>query len=336
VRHVIHFALATLTTLGLTPAHAAGQSARATDVVVDVSWDRNSLPPTLFAFHTVNPGETLEFPIVNHDGWVRGLRADVSVPVARGRHVIASVKGLYGRTGRRQDVSCEAGSFDTHFCDVLPLVDRNPNPQAFTRENLFGSGNSGITYDTNRRVTEWGGGLEVAIRHTGLKVGAAYRRTDQDITIGATDHVYGTTLDYTEALNGGFLGGYAGVKGAHGVGSSMWVGIDADYGLYWARSTYAGTMNTNAPWSPSESLSLTSTGTARIMAVKGFLEGAAGRTIIGAFVRLEWIKNQPEMAYNSFDREGSLVLFHGPNDGTRIDESLGWTYSVGVRLGFNR
>ena len=297
-------------------------------------------------------------PITNHNGNLDGTRIDLSYGVRSTLFggSIVGLKGFYGYSRNTQNLTCGpgAGAGPAGFCDVLPLFDSNPNPLLGTAQNIFGSANGGMTFVTRRRADHWGIALELqpdrgfsafgaagpaitkapatVVQAFTPKYGLAFRRIGQNISITATDVVFGTSLNYSERLDTNYWGSYLGLTVAHPVAGLIF-SLDGEAGLYWAQTSYNGTMLTSAVNTGNTALTLSKNRAAFIGIAKAAVDKDFGTWKAGVFARAEWYSYAPEMNYNSLDVNGAFTNFSGPNNGgTTIGNSSAWTWSVGSRV----
>jgi len=178
----------------------------------------------------------------------------------------------------------------------------------------------------------------------GLKVGPAFRRIAQDLTITGRETSFNVVPDpyrltYREELDTNYWGAFMGARGQIDLGGGWSLSGDGEAGLYWADTGYSGSyVLTNAnfagPLNPNvdQRLSLDSDELAFIGVVKGSLEKDFGLFRLAGFGRVEYISSAPDVAYNDQDVVAGLTTTQGPEDETRLGERYAYTASAGARL----
>ena len=345
----MHRKLVSALLAGLIAGFALAPSAQATgDVWVEGSYEFLNLPNVQFInnyFFAAGLDGVSREEFVNDDGDFDGFRIDggiSNIPIMGGAYMIG-LKGFFAWHDDGSELQCTVpAAVSGSACLANPLVDNTAIIQAVSAA----PGTNQFT--TNRDVDHWGVAIEVAQGPMGLKVGPAFRRIDQDITItGRKINSFPAAPDpfqltYSEDLETNYWGAFVGADGSIDLGSGWALVADGEAGLYWADTDYSGSyVVTNAltavapPVNPnvSQSLTLESDELAFIGVLKAALEKDFGMFKLAGFGRVEYISSAPDVGYNDLDVvAGVFTVVQGSEDETRIGERYAVAASVGARL----
>jgi hypothetical protein len=328
---------------GLIASFAYAPGAHATgDVWLEGSYEFLDLPDVNFVneYKGVGLGNlSVREEFVNDDGDFDGFRFDggiANIPIMGGAYVMG-VRGFFAWHDDKSDLECTNSTIlPGGFCLATALVnDTTTNSDA---SSTFGSTN---LYETKRDVDHWGAAIDIAQGPSGLRVGPAFRRIDQDTTItGRQINVNGFVdpfqMTYSEDLETNYWGGFVASDLAIDLGGGWALIADGEAGLYWADTDYSGSFVTTnafpATANANQQLSLDSNELAFIGVLKTSLEKDFGAFKLAGFGRVEYISSAPDMAYNDFDSSNGVVFTQGPDDETRLGERYAYTASVGARV----
>jgi len=342
----MHRKLVSALLAGLIAGFALAPSAQATgDVWVEGSYEFLNLPNVQFInnYFLSGPHGVSREQFVNDDGDFNGFRIDggiANIPIMGGAYVMG-VKGFFAWHDDGSELQCigPAGPPPGSACFANPLIDNTAIIQ------LVGAAAGMNQFSTDRDVDHWGVAIEVAQGPMGLKVGPAFRRIDQDITI--TGRQINVTvppanpfqLTYSETLETNYWGAFIGADGSIDLGSGWALVADGEAGLYWANTDYSGSyVVTNALTfvglnpNVSQQLSLESDELAFIGVLKAALEKDFGMFKLAGFGRVEYISSAPDVGYNDLDVVAGVAVLQGSEDETRIGERYAVAASAGVRL----
>ena len=341
---VMHRKLVSALLAGLIASFTPVPNAQATgDVWVEGSYEFLNLPNVQFInnyFFVAGLDGVARQEFVNDNGDFDGFRIDggiSNIPIMGGAYVMG-VKGFFAWHDDSTELQCTGlSAIPGSVCLANPLIDNPAIIQAVT----LGAGTT--QFSTKRDVDHWGVAIEVAQGPMGLKVGPAFRRIDQDITITGRQInpiiADPFQLTYSETLETNYWGAFVGADGSIDLGSGWALVADGEAGLYWANTDYSGSyVVTNAftarAINPNvnQSLSLESDELAFIGVLKAALEKDFGMFKLAGFGRVEYISSAPDVGYNDLDLAPGGGAIQGSEDETRIGERYAVAASAGVRL----
>lgn len=303
-----------------------------------------------------NPYNPLQFMgrQTDHDGSMEdGQRYDFGVQGIRlnkgtGPYITGGIKGYYARYSGKSATGCDETATDTNerpgvTCTFIPLSDQFDDPAAY--EIGASEVHSG---HVNREVHNWGAALETLVKakqsdSIGLKFGAAYKTIDQSISYNVSGDqgfiapYLSGTANYNEDLKTDYWGGYIGAVGDMKLGRGLSLVVDAEVGIYYAKTDYNGDYLYNITRVNESSLSLSRDDAAIVGSMKVELKQKVGKLNLSAFALGEFYSYAPRMIYKSNDnryqgtgRDGA----YGDSDKTEILSDEAWGVTVGVRASF--
>ena len=302
------------------------------------------LPETKYSLLTGTSGIDLLGVQTNHDGELWGVRTDVALTARTGQvfglPALGSLKGFYAYFDDDQRSFCDGNPMGGPRCSWTNIID-DPN----INNRLPLASVSDAIYSTSREVIHWGIAGEVILGSGSAnsaaaggivpKFGLDYRRIDQDTTIRGEATVSNLVMRLNEELDTGYLGLYGGFMGSQVLAPGLTIRLDAQAGVYWARTDYDGRYSNNFS-SPTQlsvgALSLTEDRAAAVVAVDADLTQRFDGFTVTLFNKAEWYSYAPEMRYLNNDEATIVVTRPGPIRATRIGDDEAWSYTGGLRV----
>ena len=312
---------------------------------VSVGYGHLQLPDvklTLLMDSSENTVEKFE----DHDGSFEGARIEgsldrFSIPGLRD-DIYFGISGFYSGFDDAQSGFCQRAT--NNWCGWAPLVDTDPNTDE-----------KNVTSDTastaEREVQHWGVALEAnyaepLIRRTewltgntswAFRTGIAFKAIEQALSLDAWEVADTTTeiLDYRETLDTHYWGGYMGVSAESQLLNAVNLTLDAQMGLYHARSDYKGVFDSfdgGGGGELTQTVSLDKSEPAINAMIRVGAQKAVGRLKVSLFGEGEWYSYAPEMHYNDRDVESGGFVQNGVFTETHIAEADAYAFTAGGRI----
>lgn len=296
------------------------------------------------------------YEVKDHDGLVDGNRIDVAVQgiglgMVHGKRAALGFKGFYSKAENTQTSSCIHDEVPpgTSDCVVAPLTDPS---KEFGDFDYSGGFFSDWHATTKREAVHWGAAAELrfggdTVIAGGMKdepvvvrspfqhyVGVAVRRIDQDVKLYAHEESpINDPVHLSEDIDTRYVGAYLGAAFNGDVGHGVLVGLSGDIGLYHARTDYKGhytATETLGGYAIDQKLELEDDRLATIATGRVDLSKNFGRIKAGVYGIGEFYSFAPEIAHNNTDQAGGTASrLEGTNDGTSIESSAAYVFTIG-------
>lgn len=306
---------------------------------VELSWERMFLPTIVFGgkYDYTSPEGPIVDELKHGDGVLNGARIDFAygfrTSLFGSAPILIGFKSFFSGVQERSGTRCQSDS-DAAACDSTVIVD-----QSATGNNGQGFGAGDVAkYSVDRTVFHWGQSLDMALGQLGgidVRGGLGHHAINQGLTLKSSHAINGFSQSYHEDLDTHYFGAFIGLSGGQVLTPGLALIVDAEGGLYGARTEYDGRLSQLDYEGPlAQTLSLDDSDVAFIGRLKLALEQNIGAVKLGAFVQGEFFSYVPDMAYNQSDRASGFPtefsLFG--RDGTRIKDDSAWVLSVGGRV----
>lgn len=291
--------------------------------------------------------------IVDHKGDVDGYRVDAKLndfashTFSNGLQTNFSLTSFYSHYDGEDKSSCSfTVDEDCAFTNIVDFDEEYEN-----NTGPFGQ----FEVRTKRNVDYWGVGIEARLGQHGLggslkdsipsfrelpiKLGIAMRALQQDVDLFAIDVSVPDPVDYDEALDTYYWGGYIGLEHTHEFAAGLSLTLDAHAGVYYARTNYNATYEAFVPIGGSafiierSKLEINDESSALIAGVNVGLEKDVGWATLGVFAQAEYDSHVPFVKYNDNDEAGGVPFgLKGKTIGTSLDDESMVSYTLGGRV----